>query len=335
VTEHAQMDMFVEKSSSADALSLSAGLALKAYDEEARTATFVASSDAIDTYGERVEQSWNLTRYMANPVVLFGHNSRDLPIGSAEMVAVHDGKLQVRVRFASEKANPMAEKVWQSVREKTLRAVSVGFIPGKVRTEREGDRDIYVLSDNELHEISVVPIPANPEALAKMKAKAIASAGANNGETHEAASSGRETAMADESKAALEAKERELAEAHKKVTEVSTSLTAMRNEKVAVESKLATTTNERDAAIERAKKAEAAVVAVELDALVGKKIAPTEVAGLKELAALSPDLYQRQVAAIKDRADMNLLSSVVPTSGAAALTNGLGADDEIVALMNG
>ena len=74
--------------------------------------------------------------------------------------------------FASAKANPLAEQVWQSVQERTLRAVSVGFKPREVRKETRDDKDVYVLSDNDLYEISVVPIPSNPEALTRMKALA-------------------------------------------------------------------------------------------------------------------------------------------------------------------
>jgi HK97 family phage prohead protease len=272
---------------------------------------------------------------MANPVVLYAHNSRELPIGHAELVEVRDGKLQIRVKFASAKANPRAEEVWNLIKERMLRAVSVGFVPRTIRSEKRDEKDIYVLTDNELHEVSVVPIPANPEALAKMKAKAIAVAGeAALPATQNAASSSMETAMADESKAALEAKERELAAAHKTITERSAEVTAARNEKTALEAQLATVKLESAAHLDRAKRAEADLCAREVDELVGRKIAPSEKAGLLELAALNRDLFARQIAAIKERSDMKLLDPVV---GRDANTNhalNAGADDEIVALMN-
>lgn len=144
-------------------------LQIKSLRLEERQADFIASTDAMDADGDIVEQNWDLERYMSNPVVLFGHNSKELPIGHAKGVGVVDGKLQATIVFASEKANPMAERVWQSVQEKTLRAVSVGFKPREVRKETRNDKDVYVLSDNELYEISVVPIPSNPEALSKQK----------------------------------------------------------------------------------------------------------------------------------------------------------------------
>ncbi|NOU33328.1 MAG: hypothetical protein HOO96_35980 [Polyangiaceae bacterium] len=141
----------------------------------------MASTAAVDSYGEIVEQVWKLERYMANPVVLFGHQSRELPIGRSTFVGVRGGQLECTVRFASPEANPKAEQVWQLVKEDVLRAVSVGFMPGSVRYEKRGGEDVAVLSDNELHEISIVPIPANPEALAKMRAKGIGHTATVNG----------------------------------------------------------------------------------------------------------------------------------------------------------
>lgn len=305
-------------------------LYVRAVRDETREADFICSTDALDRYGERVEQSsWRIERFLANPVVLFGHNSKELPIGQAKNVGVIDGALQATLVFASERANPLAERVWQSIKERTLRAVSVGFVPHTVRFEKEHDQDVTVLADCELFELSVVPIPANHEALAKMKAKAIASA-------RNASAAGEETAMDETTKAALEAKDKALAEAQQNVTKAHQDLQTARASVTALEAKAATLTTERDAANERAAKAEAAVVKVELEALVGKKIAPAEVDGLAELAVSNRGLYERQIKAIKDRADMGLLERTIGAEQN-GITSSLGssAADEFVELMNG
>jgi HK97 family phage prohead protease len=156
-------------------------VSIKSVDVAKREATFIASTSAIDSYDESIDQtSWRLERYRANPVVLFGHKSRELPIGTSVKVGLVGGNLEVVIRFATEKANPLAENVFQSVREGTLRAVSVGFVPNTIRSEMRDGKSIAVLADCELHEISVVPIPANPEALAKMRAKGIGHATPRN-----------------------------------------------------------------------------------------------------------------------------------------------------------
>jgi len=109
-------------------------------------------------------------RFKKNPVILFAHDNRSLPIGKAPNTEVRDGQLETEIQFASAAACPMAEHVWQSIQEETLRAVSVGFRPKTIRKERHDDKDVFVLADNELYEISVVPIPSNPDAVARMKA---------------------------------------------------------------------------------------------------------------------------------------------------------------------
>lgn len=145
-------------------------LALKAIRQTEREVDFVASTDAVDSYGDVVDQaSWQLSHYLENPVVLYGHQSRDLPIGKASNVGVRNGRLEATVRFASAEANPMAEQVWKLVQEGILRAVSVGFLPVEGRYEMRGGDEVFVWRSPILKEISVVPVPANPEALAKMK----------------------------------------------------------------------------------------------------------------------------------------------------------------------
>jgi HK97 family phage prohead protease len=147
---------------------------LRAVQKDAREAQFVFSTDSIDRHGDRVEQVWQLDNFYKDPVALWAHNSRELPIGYAKDVGVVDGQLRGTIVFASVKANPRAEEVWNSIQEGTLRAVSVGFIPHSSRIEKEDDQEILVLSDNELVEISVVPVPANVDALMRMRQLALA-----------------------------------------------------------------------------------------------------------------------------------------------------------------
>lgn len=149
---------------------------LSAVREDGREVDFVCSTDTEDSYGEIVRQTWRLGRFLKNPVALWAHDSHSLPIGQWLHVRVEDGALRGTLKVAPGKCNPQAEYVWQSILEKTLRAVSVGFMPGKVTYEDDetGDNQLCVLDDNELYEISVVPIPANPDAIVELKSKAFA-----------------------------------------------------------------------------------------------------------------------------------------------------------------
>ncbi len=274
-------------------------LELRAVSEEKRSVSFIASTAAEDSYGEVVEQDWKLARYKANPVVLFSHDSRELPIGRATRVEVVKGQLEADIEFLNADANPKAELVWNCIRAGALRAVSVGFIPGDVRLEKRNGKETYVLSKNHLHEISVVAIPANPEALAKMRSRAHRGTTARHEETN----------MNEEDKlrAQLDTKTAEVTAARTETTELRAKLVTVEGEKAA----LAT---ERDAATARAKAAELALVGAELDALIGTKITPAERPTLLELAGLNADLYARTLSGIKARATMTILQSPVGTT---------------------
>jgi HK97 family phage prohead protease len=122
----------------------------------------VGSSGAIDRHGESLNPNgWSLNNFLRNPVILFGHDYKSLPIGKALKVWVEDGKLMFTIKFAD---TPMGNEVFKLFEEEMLNAFSVGFIP--IKWDETGD---FTFAEMELLELSVVTIPANPEALAKVK----------------------------------------------------------------------------------------------------------------------------------------------------------------------
>jgi hypothetical protein len=157
------------------------GIEVKA--KTTRSIHVIASTSAIDSYGDIVEQDWVLERYRKNPVVLWNHNRSGgfldgpsaeemLPIGKATDVAVRGGRLEATIVFVDEKASPLAERVYQGFIQGSINAVSVGFRPGTVKAEKINGREVYRLSQNELYEISATPIPANPDAVVRSAALA-------------------------------------------------------------------------------------------------------------------------------------------------------------------
>lgn len=137
---------------------------------EDRTVDVVASTDALDRNGRIVMQDWDLSRFKANPVVLYDHNSWGIPIGFAKSCEVVEGKLLATLCFVDAKANPLAEQVWQGIQQGALRAVSVGWMAKSARVEKVNGKDVVVMSGNELLEISVVPMPANADAVMQQQA---------------------------------------------------------------------------------------------------------------------------------------------------------------------
>jgi HK97 family phage prohead protease len=123
----------------------------------------IASTENPDRDGEVIVQSgWDLTNFLNNPVILAHHNYHNFPIGQATKIAVENGKLMFTVLFT--KATEEARQAYQLIQEGVLRTFSVGYIP------REYDpKDQNRTLRAELLEISVVAVPANPEAVVYAK----------------------------------------------------------------------------------------------------------------------------------------------------------------------
>ena len=142
----------------------------------------VASTGTFDRDNEIIEpEAWrkSLDRFRANPVILSAHQHRlssgsSPVIGSAVEIGIQSGGvLGFRMKFAG---TPLGKEFEQLYREKHMRAFSVGFIPvkGEPRQVEGRAAKVYVHTEVELLEISAVPVPANPEALARMRAAAAA-----------------------------------------------------------------------------------------------------------------------------------------------------------------
>jgi HK97 family phage prohead protease len=151
-----------------------AAVAADTVSPESRSVDVVASTDTIDSHGTVLRQNWRLERYRSNPVVLYAHDSCELPIGTASNVRLEDGQLRATLTFSTAELNPLAEQVWLNVKAGVLRGISVGFWPHSVLFETHDDVEVLVFDDLELLEISVVPVGSNPETLAEMRSRALA-----------------------------------------------------------------------------------------------------------------------------------------------------------------
>jgi HK97 family phage prohead protease len=129
-----------------------------------RTRKFVISTSGVDRDNDTIDQSgWNLANYKANPVVLWAHDYSQLPIARAVDIHVEGNNLVAMAEFAD---HAFADTVLRLIDGGFLRATSVGFKPTKAveNVERGG----YDFKAQELLEFSVVPVPANPQALITM-----------------------------------------------------------------------------------------------------------------------------------------------------------------------
>lgn len=138
---------------------------IKSVDEDKKSIRFRISDDSIDRYGEKVDQSWNLKNFLKNPIGLWNHKNWDVEpedvLGQWSDIKTEDDGTYGTLTFDTD-INPKALTVFQQYVKGTLRCVSVGFIPHSL----EFEEDVPVLKDNELLEVSCVPIPANANAVA-------------------------------------------------------------------------------------------------------------------------------------------------------------------------
>ena len=146
-------------------------------NDETRTITFVASDGTKDSAGTVLNQdNWDLTRFNSNGIIGYQHkvyggwddtDNPDNVIGKG-VAYIEDKKLMVDITFEPADINPLADKIYKKIQFGSLRAVSVGFLPvGRGRFGEGADAETYYFAGQQLLEVSVVNIPANPNALKK------------------------------------------------------------------------------------------------------------------------------------------------------------------------
>lgn len=124
------------------------------------TKTFVlCDSASINSYGFRIDLAgMDLTRFRANPVMLYGHESDQL-IGRWENIRIEEGRLLADPVFDME--DELAKKTSGRVERGFLKGCSVGIIIHEMKeTRREA-----VATHTELMEASICPIPADAGAI--------------------------------------------------------------------------------------------------------------------------------------------------------------------------
>jgi HK97 family phage prohead protease len=127
---------------------------------------FTASTADVDREGEAIDVTgWDLKNFKKNPVIMYGHDYRSLPIGKATKIGVRNGKLMNTVEFPPEGTYEFADIVERLVNTGYLKTESVGFIPKTWEDGEDAKSPRRTYTKQELLEISIVPVPSNPNAL--------------------------------------------------------------------------------------------------------------------------------------------------------------------------
>lgn len=137
-------------------------LELKAVDEDERTIYGIATTPSADRMGDIVEP---LGVKYSNPLPLLWQHAHDAPVG----MAFFDAPTEKGVTFKATlprvredgKLKDLVDMAWQSVKERLVRGVSIGF-RALERAFIEGGGVHF--TKTEVIELSLVTIPANADA---------------------------------------------------------------------------------------------------------------------------------------------------------------------------
>jgi HK97 family phage prohead protease len=132
-----------------------------------------ANANTVDRGIERIDpKAWKLDNYVKNPVVLFNHGIDAafgaMPIGRAKKVEARDGGLFAEIEISDSKTEKITA-IRDLIEEGILKTFSVGFDPKNAN--RDGETKI--ITDAELLEISVVPIPMNQDSTFSLLSKSL------------------------------------------------------------------------------------------------------------------------------------------------------------------
>ncbi|MGJ4888935.1 HK97 family phage prohead protease [Bradyrhizobium sp. HKCCYLRH3099] len=138
-----------------------------------RIIRYIFSTPDVARDGHTI-RAWDLANYLTNPVFLWAHDSGDLPIGRVIEIEDRQGLLTGAVEYADADLHPFADTVFRLVKANYLNATSVSWNPLKWKFStdkaRPGGIDFDLV---DLLEISQVPVPALPGALATARAQGI------------------------------------------------------------------------------------------------------------------------------------------------------------------
>jgi len=150
---------------------------IRANDDEQTIEGVFSTSDVDRTNEPAIDQeTWDLKNFKKNPVVLFAHNNMfssdpNIVVGKVVKIGLDEkGNLAGKIKFAVEEGvgvyGDFIKTLFNLYKSKFMNAFSVGFIMGEIVVDKKKRTKMV---NNELLEISCVPIPANALALAKQR----------------------------------------------------------------------------------------------------------------------------------------------------------------------
>jgi HK97 family phage prohead protease len=140
-----------------------------------RAVSYVFSTGAVARDNHTIDPAgWQLGAFKVNPVFLWAHDASAPPIGRITDIAVTAGALRGTVLYADAETSTFADTVFRLVKGGFLHAVSVSWDPIKWAYSTDRNRPGGIdFKEQELREISQVPVPADIGAIATARARGI------------------------------------------------------------------------------------------------------------------------------------------------------------------
>lgn len=140
----------------------------KTADDGGKRYTFTISTASIDRDRDVIAvDGWYTDAYMrAGGPVLYGHGfdaNGTMPVGKTTKIWATKNALKAEMAFIP--GDPFAERVQRAVDFGALRATSVGFRPLPNKAAWNEERGGIDFREQELLEFSIVPVPANADAI--------------------------------------------------------------------------------------------------------------------------------------------------------------------------
>ena len=139
---------------------------IKDVDDDERIIRILASDESIDRDGDIIRaKGWLTENFIKSGSIIYGHDPSNLPLARPLSAEIVGKKLYINAQFAAEGTSPFNDAVYSLIKQKIVRGVSVGFM-GNEYSDIETGREF---TKQELLEVSVVPVPSNPNAMALIK----------------------------------------------------------------------------------------------------------------------------------------------------------------------
>ncbi|MDI9847362.1 hypothetical protein QM467_04715 [Rhodoblastus sp. 17X3] len=142
---------------------------------DSRLISFQFSDQSVARDGHTIAtDGWDLANFLANPVFLWCHESSNPPVGKVVSIGAQGSRLCGDVEFADAETYPFADTIFRLYKGGFLNACSVSWLPISWAYSSDKARAGGIdFKRQEMLEISAVPVPAAPTALATARTAGI------------------------------------------------------------------------------------------------------------------------------------------------------------------